>query len=132
MLTIAVLARHPQHVTVQYASLGTSHVLSFVYGSNFPSLRRLSWNNLVQINNNSTGNWLVIGDFNVVLGSHEKSGRSPAATCCSDIRYFIDNGGLFEVEAAGSFYTWNNGRHDSGRVECKLDRALVLASFLDY
>ena len=53
--------------------------------------------------------WLVMGDFNAVLGAHEKIGKAPAARPCREFKSFIDASHLSIIPIRGAKYTWCNG-----------------------
>lgn len=67
-----------------------------------------------------------MGDFNAVMGSHEKSGGiSPYAPSCNDFNGFIEEHCMIEMSPSNSAYTWSNGRIDESHIEAKLDRCFV-------
>ncbi|KAI9154331.1 hypothetical protein LWI28_024522 [Acer negundo] len=73
-----------------------------------------------------SSSWLVVGDFNVVLGAHEALGsRSPARGSCEDFRLMIDDFDLVGIRSQGARFTWVRGRSNRTRVERRLDRVLV-------
>ena len=88
------------------------------------------WSDLFTLASNSC--WSVIGDFNAVLGAHEKTGNSPAPGPCNDFCTFMDDCLLSEIPTNGAMYTWTNGRHGNARVESKLDKALANFEFFNY
>ena len=46
--------------------------------------------------------WVALGDFNVVLGSHEKMGRAPMVYLYKDFRDFIDSSNLLQIPLQGA------------------------------
>ncbi|KAL8516739.1 hypothetical protein ACS0TY_015123 [Phlomoides rotata] len=78
-------------------------------------------------------NLCLIGDFNAVLGAHERiSSRAPNSVSCADFQGFIERELLFEVEAVGSAFTWASRRLNHGLIASKLDRVLAHESFIDH
>ncbi|PRQ42072.1 putative RNA-directed DNA polymerase [Rosa chinensis] len=68
---------------------------------------------------------MVIGDFNAVLGAHEKSGGpSPSRLSCADFQSMSDTCDFVHLDTSGLFFTWSNGWSTSGHVELRLDRCL--------
>lgn len=87
------------------------------------------WNHLVKFSSISDS-WLGLGDFNSVLGLHEKVVHQPIRVACEDFRKAIDNDGLIQVDIRGNFLTWVRLRPVEFS-QSKLDRALVNSSCLD-
>ncbi|KAL8523191.1 hypothetical protein ACS0TY_013240 [Phlomoides rotata] len=78
-----------------------------------------------------TVNFYVIGDFNVVLGEHERCTTAPGHTIATrEFQEFLDEADFFEIEAQGSAYTWVC-RRSNKYIAAKLDRALASQQFLD-
>ncbi|KAL8462761.1 hypothetical protein ACS0TY_033691 [Phlomoides rotata] len=73
-----------------------------------------------------------MGDFNVVLGSHERSrGTSRHSRPSEEFREFIDDAHLLDIESSGSLFTWFTRQSSSGYMAARLDKALVYQGFLD-
>lgn len=52
-----------------------------------------------------------MGDFNAVLGAHEKlGGPLPGKVSCDDFKQASDDCGLIHLPTDGAKYTWSNGR----------------------
>ena len=67
---------------------------------------------------------MAIGDFNSVLGAHEKSsGLPPYRLSCSEFQSMSDSCDFVHLDTSGSFFTWTNGSASS-HVELRLDRSL--------
>ncbi|KAL8522424.1 hypothetical protein ACS0TY_012536 [Phlomoides rotata] len=78
-------------------------------------------------------NLCLIGDFNAVLGAHERiSSCAPNNISCAEFRSFIEQELLFEVEVAGSAFTWASRRSTFGLIASKLDRVLAHEGFIDH
>ncbi|KAF3780035.1 hypothetical protein EJ110_NYTH40098 [Nymphaea thermarum] len=71
----------------------------------------------------------VLGDFNAVRDSNDKSGRPPNSSSCKDFNQFIvDNFNI--VEDPRRHFTWSNNRKNSDTILCKLDWAMVNANWV--
>jgi len=74
-----------------------------------------------------------VGDFNAVLGAHEKRGRRllPSISC-TDFLSWTNANILLHLNINGVQYTWNNGRLDSASVFLRLDRAICNEAWTDF
>ncbi|KAL6224830.1 hypothetical protein ACLB2K_003685 [Fragaria x ananassa] len=78
------------------------------------------------------GPWLVVGDFNVVLGSHEKKGGAPVcARSCEEFQAMSDICQLVHIDTKGAQFTWARRKGVRGNVELRLDRCLANLDWLD-
>lgn len=72
------------------------------------------------------------GDFNVVLGAHERSsGIIGHASSTMEFQNFISDKDLFDIEGVGNRFTWATRRNDS-YMAARLDRALASQDFLNH
>lgn len=107
----------------------SSFLLGFVHAHVLHTMRRTLWNIIRSLPDKPK---LVMGDFNAVLGAHERhSANPPIRIACQEFRDMIDDCELLEVVTAGNPYTWTNRRHFSNMVQSRIDRALCNHSFLD-
>ncbi|KAL8473789.1 hypothetical protein ACS0TY_030588 [Phlomoides rotata] len=73
-----------------------------------------------------------MGDFNVVLGSHERSrGATRQTRPSEEFMEIIDDVHILDVDSSGSQFTWSTRRYFSGIMAAKLDRVLASQGFLD-
>ena len=63
--------------------------------------------------------WLVIGDFNVVIGTHETTG-SPRSVSCDDFYPRVTICNLIDSDTQGSMYTWS-GSYNGCVILSRLD-----------
>lgn len=49
---------------------------------------------------------MVIGDFNVVLGAHEKTRLAPLSISCDELHSFIEDFNLLHLDMVNSKFTW--------------------------
>ena len=82
-LSVSIISISCQHVTFTTQQNNNPITISAIYAHNDHRNRRIMWEELTSIRNNSHLPWLVIGDFNCILGAHEKRGGKPhRATSC--------------------------------------------------
>ena len=118
-----VFSNSDQEITLDFGSSQNFYRISFIYASVNMGTRRKLWQRLHNLCPPTTP-WLLLGDFNAILGSHERvGGKPPNATSCSDFSMMIDNCNLEEIPTKGSPFTWAR-LSSRGYMECRLDRAL--------
>ncbi|XP_062013933.1 uncharacterized protein LOC133730332 [Rosa rugosa] len=128
-----VLLATDQQLTVSCTLDTVKCVITWVYAKTTVPDRRLLWRDLLQVKNTFVqGPWIVLGDFNCVLGAHEKrGGLLPSAISCSEFQDMSTNCELIHLPTKGLPYTWTNKRGVSANVEMRLDRCLSNFSWID-
>ncbi|XP_022873326.1 uncharacterized protein LOC111392262 [Olea europaea var. sylvestris] len=109
------------HCKATYKVTSFTFLVSFVYGFHTMVNQRPLWNTIIELNENVSLPWLILGDYNNVLKFDEKCNGADVtpyeiknlANCCLKV-------GLTDVRSIGCFYTWTNGL-----VWNKIDRAMV-------
>ncbi|KAL2322620.1 hypothetical protein Fmac_026999 [Flemingia macrophylla] len=120
-----VLFEEDQFVIISVQVQGSNLYIAFVYASTSYLTRRSLWSRLHIIVDSLPGAWLFVGDFNAVMGAHEKKGGNlPSDTSCSEFVEWINKLCLIDIPTSGSFYTWYNGLVGSGAIYQRLDRCL--------
>lgn len=77
------------------------------------------------------GPWCIVGDFNSVMGVHDKCGRPHLLVACDNFREAIDLAKVLQIDIVGPFYTWaRSGVYCF--VASKLGRALCSKVCLDF
>lgn len=100
-----------------------SVLIGFIYAQVRYIPRRILWSELL---NFQQGPLLLLGDFNAVLGVHERSISNPPNTIsCQKFADFISSVNLSDIPTFGNFFTWSNRRFASGYIEAWLDRSLA-------
>ena len=80
------------------------YIVAIYASTSYLSCREL-WNDLTNIHGRYHGPWLVLGDFNAMLGAHEKCGRRPPPiTSCTDFLQWSNANLLTHLPSLGSFY----------------------------
>ncbi|KAL8523469.1 hypothetical protein ACS0TY_013432 [Phlomoides rotata] len=123
------------HSSIQYILIETTvstHTWCFGYvharSTHIP--RRELWSSICAYTANPL---CIMGDFNVVLGAHERSrgARNPSLPS-QEFRAFLDEANLHNMDNSGPQFTWVTRRSNHGYVAARLDRVLVNDDFLDF
>lgn len=93
-------------------------------------IRSLSQSNFNQ-------NWILFGDFNLILSQDKKLGGNLANTNHIDMfRKAIPAGNLSDLGYEGDKYTWSNNQDGTDHIKARLDRFLATPkwkiSFLEF
>lgn len=98
--------------------------ITFVYGDPVSENRGKVWDKLVEISSQRQGSWFMIGDFNEIIGNHEKrGGRKRSETSFQAFRHMLDDCGMIDFPFTGNSMSWV-GYRSSRKVQCRLDRAI--------
>ncbi|RZC55482.1 hypothetical protein C5167_014343 [Papaver somniferum] len=74
---------------------------------------------------NLPGPWCIIGDFNAVMGAHEKSSvPPPTKASCDDFLAFSETNDLHYLDTRGASYTWTSTRKGRHHTELRLERVI--------
>lgn len=124
---------HVQNATLTYIDArvkgggyeGQWHLTGF-YGNLITSLRPESWRTLQSISSGSQLPWVVIGDFNEIIGEQVKEGGSQRPyRQMVRFRDAIRLCGLYEVKFIGPMFTWLYQTREGTQIRERLDRVLV-------
>lgn len=127
-----IISSTVQQITLSFSMDHCNCAISFVYASTSYIKRRDLWKEIRDINSSISDAWMLIGDFNAVLGAHEKNGGCPPPRIyCSEFQDMSDNCNLIHLNTIGSYYTWSNGWRSRGRIELRLDRSMCNSTWLD-
>ncbi|PNX83153.1 endonuclease/exonuclease/phosphatase family protein, partial [Trifolium pratense] len=131
-----------QHTTVSAASdsweenmiiMEDHNEAEAVYASTSYLTRRKLWADLTRLQADFIRPWVFVGDFNAVLGAHEKWGkRLPPKISCDDFLLWTNANQLSHLNTIGVQFTWSNGRADNDYVALRLDRAICNSLFALY
>ncbi|XP_074298631.1 uncharacterized protein LOC141629549 [Silene latifolia] len=99
--------------------------ITFVYGFNKAADRRSLWNSLKTYQKQTTGAWLIGGDFNNVLFPNERVGSQITSAEITPFRDCVHYCGVEDLKAVGSFFTWTNKQEASQRVYSRIDRVMI-------
>jgi hypothetical protein len=86
---------------------------------------------LSNLGNSFGGVWLVLGDFNSILSSSEKSGgRDFGSTSHGNFANFVHSNALVNLSFVGNKFTWSNCRAGRDNIRERLDRGLANQSWV--
>ncbi|XP_070050818.1 uncharacterized protein [Nicotiana tomentosiformis] len=92
-----------------------------VYGLHNVQDRKSLWDMLRDMEGKIMGPWLIMGDFNAILGAEDRVlGREVQNHEIKNFRALMEDCSLTELPIVGKSYTWTNGH-----VYCRIDRAIV-------
>ncbi|XP_062028531.1 uncharacterized protein LOC133744441 [Rosa rugosa] len=130
---VTIVSRTDQQISIAVVLDSVNCVLSPVYARTSIEGRRRLWTDLAYIKDNFvSGPWLVFGDFNAILGAHEKKGGAPVCRrSCEEFQAMSDVCELIHVDTHGAEFTWVRRRGLRGNVEERLDRCLANLSWMD-
>ncbi|XP_058750195.1 uncharacterized protein LOC131623214 [Vicia villosa] len=98
--------------------------LTAMYAANQLERRKELWKDIERLGSNQQGPWIMLGDFNNVLGFHERIGRNEVKEAeFSDLREMMVATGLFEVDCIDDKFTWYN-KHAEGAIYSCIDRVI--------
>jgi len=101
------------------------------YGFPEGGRRRDSWNFLMNLSNNISLPWCILGDFNDILDAKEKrEGSVRARWLINGFREVVSDAGLIDIFMEGYPFTWLKRLGTPRDVEERLDRALANATWL--
>lgn len=116
------------HFNVMMQDSG-SWFLSFVYASPVDELQTDMWSQFITMAASMQDRWLVVGDFNDIVGSHEKKGGGPLNTRKSQLfQTRIHPCNFIDLGSVGTKFTWRGsiyGTYD--RTFARLDRGMCNA-----
>lgn len=113
------------HTRIDSDSFEDSVWVTFVYGPNDDRDRWKLWDEVRSFNPGSEMGWLCIGDFNDILGRHEKLGGSDR--CLSKIwrfQNFMFDCGFIDMGFQGNIFTWSNNQIGNHHIKVRLDRVV--------
>lgn len=130
--TFTVVFASSQCLVLEHICRGTKVYIAGVYASTSYILRRQLWADLSSLQYTYRAPWIFLGDFNAVLGAHEKRGRLlPPSISCTNFLSWSNANLLLHLNTNGVQFTWNNGRLDSDSVFLRLDRAICNEAWTD-
>ncbi|XP_040369487.1 uncharacterized protein LOC121051324 [Rosa chinensis] len=124
---VRVLLVTDQQVTLQVMHDSVNCIITAVYARTTMAERGRLWTDLAEVKGRFvSGPWLVFGDFNAVLGAHEKKGGAPVCRrSCEEFQAMSDICELIHVDTKGAEFTWARCCGLRGNVELRLDRCLA-------
>jgi hypothetical protein len=106
-------------------------LLSGVYAPPTSQNRSIFWDFLSNLGNSFGGAWLILGDFNSILSSSEKSGgRDFGSASHGNFADFVNSNALVDLGFVGNKFTWSNCRMGRENIRERLDRGLANQTWL--
>ncbi|XP_059440565.1 uncharacterized protein LOC132173020 [Corylus avellana] len=101
-------------------------LFSGVYAPHTSQRRDVFWSVLSKLGNSFGGAWLLLGDFNSILSSSEKSGgRDFGSSSHGNFVDFVHSNALVDLGFVGNRFTWSNCRVGRENIRERLDRGLA-------
>ncbi|XP_074315726.1 uncharacterized protein LOC141651935 [Silene latifolia] len=121
-----------QQITVDVVEQisGDNFCFTVVYGFNDETDRKHLWRELQHLSSQITQPWCVCGDFNSIFNFNERLGRPVMWNELVDFRQCVESCDITDIQAQGSFFTWNNKQDHATRVYSRIDRCLVSNDWL--
>lgn len=131
-LSLNVIGCSNQQVSFSVKMDNQEVFVSAIYACTTYQKRRSLWKELTDLEQSNVGPWCFIGDFNVVLGTHEqRGGHLPLKISSDEFQLWTDSCQLTHLMTRGAQFTWSNGRRGNC-TEKRLDRAICNDSWLNY
>ncbi|XP_074266756.1 uncharacterized protein LOC141590039 [Silene latifolia] len=113
------------HMEVRDLSTSYKFYVTMIYAFNDVTERKELWAKLIAFNSKFKGPWVICGDFNTVLVPSERLGGKSTFEEMDDFQQCVNECGVTDCSAIGSFFTWTNKQEPASRVFSRLDRLLV-------
>ncbi|KAK7259820.1 hypothetical protein RIF29_25435 [Crotalaria pallida] len=133
-ITVTILSSSSNHIDARIVTSeeGVVFHATFLYGYPNGHDKKHTWDLLSRLKRNSSDPWVVIGDYNQILGPEDKVGGAGCDFAeIQAARDCLHECGLTEVGFVGSRFTWCNRRKSPDTIEERLDRAFANQSWLD-
>ncbi|KAG7543468.1 Reverse transcriptase domain [Arabidopsis thaliana x Arabidopsis arenosa] len=124
-LSVKVISHDVRLVDLYVEYKSFNFYLSCVYGNPIPSERQHLWEKLQRLSVNRTGPWMMCGDFNEILQSHEKKGgRTRSSGSLRNFQTMINCCNMKDLKYKGNPFSWV-GKRQKETIECCLDRVFI-------
>uniref|UniRef100_A0A7N0TDY6 Remorin C-terminal domain-containing protein n=1 Tax=Kalanchoe fedtschenkoi TaxID=63787 RepID=A0A7N0TDY6_KALFE len=133
ILSCQVISSSPQYAHCFIQTASQNFYATFIYAYNQVPSRTTLWSDLSIIATSMSHPWTLLGDFNCLLHTDDRFGRSVSLNEVAELSHFCQRCNLSDIPYTGHKFTWSNKRDGSASVLCKLDRILCndlwMASF---
>jgi len=127
-----ILLRCEQCIVLSCVSDNTIVYVASIYAHTNYVNRKALWEELSVLLSTYSRPWLLLGDFNSILGAHEKyRGRAPLNASCSDFTHWSNFNSLIHLDTKGARYTWSNNKYASSFIAQRLDTEICNEAMLD-
>ncbi|KAG5525263.1 hypothetical protein RHGRI_031816 [Rhododendron griersonianum] len=131
-LNVSLVRRSSFFIEVLIKDDDTSHEWHLInlYANSIDRVRNSQWEELLRYRQQSSGDWVLWGDFNDILWVDEKQGsRRREVWSLRAFRDFVTSLGVMDLGFQGYPFTWSNRRGRDGHIKERLDRVLVLTGW---
>ena len=105
-LSPIVMCNTVQRISITVSLDNITCWVSFVYTATNYIKRRELWDTQTTLGDFLNGPWMAIGDFNALLGAHEKSGGLlPHSTSCMEFQEMSEKCNFIHVPTSGPRFT---------------------------
>ncbi|XP_016200434.2 uncharacterized protein LOC107641457 [Arachis ipaensis] len=119
-----------QCVTVEVQVNNVIWRCSGIYDSPQFNTRVLLWDYLVTQSSSFCGPWIVLGDFNEVLFSHESKGCLFSSRHADRLAASLGDSNMFDLKTIGRQFSWYRRVKNDVEVAKKLDRVCINSGWL--
>ncbi|KAK8356489.1 hypothetical protein V6Z12_A05G357100 [Gossypium hirsutum] len=130
-VSIQSFSKHHIDSIVNLENNKIMRVMGF-YGHANLSLRHSSWDILRRVGDSVRDDWVVGGDFNLILNDAEKEGgRRGVRAQMNDFKAVMDDLALVDIKPDSGWFTWVNNRSGGDLVKERIDRFLSSVSLVE-
>ncbi|KAA3457985.1 reverse transcriptase [Gossypium australe] len=131
VVTLRSFSKWHIDVIVREGSIQQEWRFTGFYGSPYLKDRRFAWNLLRRLSQGCNHPWLVVGDFNEILYSFEKSGGVPREQKRMEaFRDTLEECQLMDIGYSGVWFTWERGNLPETNIRERLDRWVANEAWL--
>ncbi|KAG2266801.1 hypothetical protein Bca52824_073880 [Brassica carinata] len=129
---LSVLSQSPNLIDCNVICNENQFYFSFVYGHPNHAYRHHTWEKLNRIGTTRRSQaWFALGDFNDILGNHEKDGgRTRPEASFQNFRCMMRTCGFEDLQSVGDRLSWV-GQRGNHLVRCCLDRTMANNAWYD-
>ena len=115
-----------KHAIVKVCASNLSWLFIAIYASPHLAKRRILWSNIEKVGQLHNLPWLMIGDFNEVLGGEDKFGGNQInLNRALEFKECLDSCNFVDLGFVGPKYTWTNKRQISDLILERLDKCFA-------
>ena len=131
-ITLDIVNCQDNFITVAVNNAPIAYYITFIYASSHLHDKISQFQILSGLASTINGPWMVMGDFNSILYSHEKfGGNPPSQPSVNAFHGFLQDNSLTDLSFTGSPFTWRNGQTGPGYIRARLDRGVANPLWFD-
>jgi hypothetical protein len=126
---VTILLNKSQCIAFSFLHEGSIIYTAVVYAATTYTIRRELWRDLSTLQTDYPGPWIFVGDYNSILGAHERvGGRTPLHIACYDFKEWSNRHALIHIETNGAQFTWTNRRDLTGPYAMQIGLTIGVSS----